>query len=75
MTQSGGLPEYVAGSGAIVLPRGDGLSARIAQAITALQSDPERRTEMSAAGRDRAKSFTAGHYYRDFYRIVTREHS
>ena len=75
VTQSGGLPEYVAGSGAVVLPRGDGLSTRIAQAITALQSDPERRAEMSAAGRDRAKDFTTGHYYRDFCRIVTREHS
>lgn len=69
-TQSGGLPEYVAGSGAILLPRDEHLSAAIAESILSLKADPARRTEMAAAGRKRAEAFSAPRYYDAFLQAL-----
>ena len=65
-TQSGGLPEYAAGSNAILLPRSESLPAAIAESVLALKADPGRRAEMAAAGRRRATEFSAPRYYDAF---------
>lgn len=65
-TQSGGLPEYAAGSNAILLPRDESLPAAIAESVLALKADPGRRAEMAAAGRRRATEFSAPRYYDAF---------
>lgn len=70
VTRSGGLPEYVAGSGAIELERGPQLSAAIAQAILALKADPDRLAGMALAGKSCATGFTTEHYYQDFCQTI-----
>ena len=70
VTRSGGLPEYVAGSGAIALERGPLLSDAIAQSILALKADPDRRAEMAAAGRRRAEEFSVPRYYSAFLQAI-----
>ena len=65
-TQSGGLPEYAAGSNAILLPRDESLPTAIAESVLALKADPGRRAEMAAAGRRRATEFSAPRYYDAF---------
>ena len=52
-SDAGGLPEVVEdGVTGLVVPRGD--AAALAQAIGSLLGDPERRTRMGRAGRERA---------------------
>lgn len=77
-TQSGGMPEYLAGSGAILLPRSevweDGrlrgvpgvppLENTIAEAILALKADPARAAAMAKAGRKAAGRYAPETYYR-----------
>ena len=78
-TDSGGMPEYLEGSGAVLLRRDeiwDGectpvpgvseLSGQIAKAILALKTEPARRAEMAAAGVRRAQDFSQQSYYRTF---------
>ena len=76
-TESGGLPEYLAGSGAILLPRSevweDGqlrgvpgvppLADTIARAILALKADPARAAAMAKAGREAAGRYAPETYY------------
>lgn len=77
-TESGGLPEYLAGSRAILLPRSevweDGqlrgvpgvppLADTIARAILALKADPARAAAMAKAGREAAGRYAPETYYR-----------
>ena len=77
-TDSGGMPEYLAGSGAVILPRSevyeDGqllpvegappLEKTIAEAILALKADPARAAAMSAAGPAAAARCSPQAYYR-----------
>lgn len=70
VTQSGGLPEYVAGSGAIVLPRDETLPAAIAESILALKADPDRRAAMAVAGRKQAVEFSVSRYYDAFVKAI-----
>ena len=78
-TDSGGMPEYLEGSGAVLLRRDeiwDGectpvpgvpeLSGQIAEAILALKTESARRAEMAAAGVRRAQDFSRQSYYRTF---------
>ena len=78
-TDSGGMPEYLEGSDAVLLRRDeiwDGectpvsgvpeLSGQIAEAILALKDQPARRAEMAAAGVRRAQDFSRQSYYRTF---------
>ncbi len=69
-TRSGGLPEYVAGSGAVLLERDERLPQAIAENLLELKNDPERRQTMADAGRARAKDFSAPRYYQAFCQAV-----
>ena len=84
-TDSGGMPEYLEGSGAVLLRRDeiwDGectpvpgvpeLSGQIAEAILALKDQPARRAEMAAAGVRRAQDFSRQSYYQTFAGFVRR---
>ena len=86
-TQSGGMPEYLEGSGAILLPRNerireDGsleeipgvpeLSRSIARAVEQLRADPRRAADMSAAGCRRARDFSRQAYYERFVAALGR---
>ena len=52
-SDAGGLPEVVEhGVTGLIVPRGD--SSALAEAIGSLLADPERRTRMGRAGRERA---------------------
>ena len=86
-TQSGGMPEYLEGSDAILLPRDqrireDGsleelpgapaLPQSIAQAVEQLRADPRRAADMSAAGCRRAQDFSRQAYYQNFVAALKR---
>ena len=77
-TDSGGLPEYLAGSGAVILPRSERfenerlvpvpgvppLEKTIAEAILTLKADPARAAAMAKAGREAAGRYAPASYYR-----------
>ena len=76
-TASGGLPEYLAGSGAVILPQSEvwedqqlrgvpgvpPLENTIAEAILALKADPARAAAMAKAGREAAGRYSPEAYY------------
>lgn len=65
-SSGGGNVELVCEDSAIVVPRGDTMTADIAAALRKLLGDAELRKRMGDAGRERAKLFTwdrAGHGY------------
>ena len=76
-TASGGLPEYLAGSGAVILPQSEvwedqqlrgvpgvpPLEKTIAEAILALKADPARAAAMAKAGREAAGRYSPVAYY------------
>lgn len=78
-TVSGGMPEYLTGSDAVLLPRSEGcenglctpidgvtdLAVSLAKAITTLKNEPARRAAMSAAGQAVAPRFFAPAYYQN----------
>ncbi len=77
--RSGGMPEYLAGSGAILVDRSEiyqegqlfpqpgvpPLAQTLARAILDLQADPARRRRMSLAGQAAAAPFSAAQYYQN----------
>lgn len=67
---SGGLPEYLQGSGAVLLDRTEALVPQLAQAIAALKDDPDRRRAMAAAGRARAAAFSPQRYYQTLVQLL-----
>lgn len=84
-TDSGGMPEYLAGSGAVLLGRDEviddagaqhpvpgapPLEEAIAAALRDLARHPARRAEMAEAGVRRAAAFGRENYYRQFCRAV-----
>jgi len=69
-TRSGGMPEYLAGSQAILVERGDTVADQLAWSIRMLYEHPALCAEMGAAGAERGKEFSIEHYYADFVRIV-----
>lgn len=74
-TKSGGMVEYIDENAAILLPIDEALPQSLAQAVLALAQDPERRIQMSRAGRIRAERYSRENYYRNFIRIVCCESS
>ena len=76
-TASGGLPEYLEGSGAVILPQSEvwedqqlrgvpgvpPLEKTIAEAILALKADPARAAAMAKAGREAAGRYSPEAYY------------
>ena len=69
-TRSGGMPEYLKGSQAVLVERGETVTAQLAWSIRMLYEHPALCAEMGAAGAQRAKAFSTEHYYEDFVRIV-----
>ena len=65
-TQSGGMPEYLAGSESVLVDQGEGLVSRLARAITQLKADPERRARMSALGLETACRYGRPAFYETF---------
>ena len=69
-TRSGGMPEYLDGSQAVLVDRGDTLVDQLAWSIRMLYEHPALCAEMGAAGAQRAKAFSVENYYADFVHIV-----
>ena len=69
-TRSGGMPEYLKGSQAVLVERGETVTTQLAWSIRMLYEHPALCAEMGAAGAQRAKAFSTEHYYKDFVRIV-----
>ena len=69
-TRSGGMPEYLAGSQAVLVDRGPDIVGQLAWALQMLYEHPSLCREMGAAGAQRAKDFSVAAFYEHFVRIV-----
>ena len=69
-TRSGGMPEYLAGSQAVLVDRGPDIVGQLAWALQMLYEHPNMCREMGAAGAQRAKDFSVAAFYEHFVRIV-----
>ena len=69
-TRSGGMPEYLDGSQAVLVERGDNIADQLAWSIRMLYEHPALCADMRSAGPRRAQDFSVERYYRDFVRIV-----
>ncbi len=69
-TRSGGMPEYLEGSQAVLVERGENIADQLAWSIRMLYEHPALCAEMGAAGAKRAKDFSVERYYNEFVRIV-----
>ena len=69
-TRSGGMPEYLAGSQAVLVDRGPDIVGQLAWALQMLHEHPNLCREMGAAGAQRAKDFSVAAFYEHFVRIV-----
>ena len=69
-TRSGGMPEYLEGSQAMLVERGENIADQLAWSIRMLYEHLALCAEMGAAGAKRAKDFSVERYYNEFVRIV-----
>ena len=69
-TRSGGMPEYLAGSQAVLMDRGPDIVGQLAWALQMLYEHPNLCREMGAAGAQRARDFSVTAFYEHFVRIV-----
>lgn len=69
-TRSGGMPEYLEGSQAVLVERGENIADQLAWSIRMLYEHTALCAEMGAAGARRAKDFSVERYYTEFVRIV-----
>ena len=69
-TRSGGMPEYLAGSQAVLVDRGSDIVGQLAWALQMLYEHPNLCREMGAAGAQRARDFSVTAFYEHFVRIV-----
>ena len=69
-TRSGGMPEYLEGSQAMLVERGENIADQLAWSIRMLYEHPALCAEMGAAGAKRAKDFSVERYYNEFVSIV-----
>ena len=69
-TRSGGMPEYLAGSQAVLVDRGPDIVGQLAWALQMLYEHPNLCREMGAAGAQRARDFSVTAFYEHFVRIV-----
>ena len=69
-TRSGGMPEYLAGSQAVLVDRGPDIVGQLAWALQMLYEHPNLCREMGAAGAQRARDFSVAAFYEHFVRIV-----
>ena len=70
-TRSGGMPEYLEGSQAVLVERGENIADQLAWSIRMLYEHPALCAEMGAAGAKRALDFSVARYYDEFVRIVS----
>ena len=70
-TRSGGMPEYLAGSQAVLVDRSKNVTEQLTWAMDMLQEHPELRAEMGRAGAVAAQKFSVAAFYADFVRILT----
>lgn len=70
-TRSGGMPEYLAGSQAVLVDLNRDVAGQLAWAIEMLRDHPELRAEMGRAGAEAAKRFSVAAFYDNFVRILT----
>ena len=69
-TRSGGMPEYLDGSQAVLVERGDNIADQLAWSIRMLYEHPALCADMRSAGPRRAQDFSVERYYHEFVRIV-----
>ena len=69
-TDSGGIPEYVDQSCAIVLHRDDRIVENIEQALNELWKLPQKREQYALAGKRNVKKFSKEEYYHSFVEIM-----
>lgn len=69
-TRSGGMPEYLAGSQAVLVDREGDVAGQLAWAIRMLQEHPELRAQMGQAGARRARDFSVQAFYEKFVQIA-----
>lgn len=69
-TRSGGMPEYLQGSQAVLVDRGPELAAQLSWAIRMLHEHPDLCAQMGAAGARAAQRFSTAAFYETFLHIV-----
>ena len=69
-TRSGGMPEYLAGSQAVLVDRDGNVAGQLSFAIRMLYEHPDLRAQMSTAGAKTAQRYSSARFYDDFVRIV-----
>ena len=69
-TRSGGMPESLQGSQAILVDRGPELAAQLSWAIRMLHEHPDLCAQMGAAGARAAQRFSTAAFYETFLHIV-----
>ena len=69
-TRSGGMPEYLEGSQAVLLDRDRDITGQLAWAIEMLRDHPDLCSRMGAAGAARAQKFSIANFYAAFVRIL-----
>ena len=69
-TRSGGMPEYLQGSQAILVDRGPELAAQLSWAIRMLHEHPDLCAQMGAAGARAAQRFSTAAFYETFLHII-----
>lgn len=69
-TRSGGMPEYLQSSQAILVDRGPELAAQLSWAIRMLHEHPDLCAQMGAAGARAAQRFSTAAFYETFLHIV-----
>ena len=69
-TRSGGMPEYLEGSQAVLVDRDRDIAGQLTWAIEMLHEHPDLRAQMGEAGAAAAQRYSVSAYYRDFVSIV-----
>ena len=69
-TRSGGIPEYADEHAAVILERGEGLTANLAAAMRDLAADPNRRQSLGRHGRELAEHLGTDAYLRQLTELM-----
>ena len=69
-TRSGGMPEYLQGSQAVLVDRGPELAAQLSWAIRMLHEHPDLCAQMGAAGARAGQRFSTAAFYETFLPIL-----
>ncbi|MBR2786953.1 MAG: glycosyltransferase family 4 protein [Clostridia bacterium] len=68
-TRSGGIPELVQTDGAILVERDSEIVENIAKNIEYLIENPDKRNEMSKAGKELSKDLSVKNFYKNFVQL------